>query len=133
MLAFSQGQISVFAQTVPGVGSTPPTAVRYALLLKELAAVTEGRATLEERVHRYQQAYTALKRRIDAQKGNPSSLVCFCCIYFPTFLYHIHSLFDIYLPITIQIDIFHRFRIMLHTNIKQEYQQKAMTLLAYDA
>ncbi|XP_052778373.1 caprin-2-like [Mya arenaria] len=67
------GQFSVLAQTATVSSQTDSSAVRYSLLLKELATVTEGRATLTRQLSQYQESYLTLRDKIAVKKA-----ACMC-------------------------------------------------------
>lgn len=82
VFASSGQQFNLQAQAL---GTTEPP-VRYALLLRELEAVTNGRKSLQTQLTAYQQQYNMLYQQILAQKG-----IVFKrknCLFLLTFLKH---------------------------------------------
>jgi len=53
----------------PLITTQPSTSVRYALLLKELALVTEKRAALQNRLQQYRTTYNNLQQQLDVKRG----------------------------------------------------------------
>ena len=60
------------AQNQQGTTVTP---VRYALILKKLAEVTNGRVALQAKVAQYRDAYNQLQKKSASAKG----MICCCC------------------------------------------------------
>lgn len=79
MAAFGFGCLLVYTYLVPfaqtqtvlttSAVATTQTSVRYALLLKELASVTEKRTLLQTKLQQYKATFDNLQKQLDAKRG----------------------------------------------------------------
>lgn len=60
---------SSLSTVAPPLPTTTTASVRYALLLKELAAVTEKRTDLQTKLQQYRASFDNLQQQLNAKRG----------------------------------------------------------------